>query len=306
VSLAGKLALALSAVVAGVVVGVLVLGANDDDGGPRLARRTIAITTSITPRVHLFADPIVAHVDLLFDRRRVNPDGIVVDAAFRPYEQVGAPTVERSEVGNAVRLRYSYPLQCLARACAPTAPRREVRWPPVRVTYTLVDARARANDVAVWPPVDMASRLGPFDIQEARWRAELSPPDVTYRISPGLLAAGLGGSSLVLVLGAGLLAARLLRRRPEEAAATAPAEAAHPLTRALESVLLVSSNASPPKRRQALERLARQLDLEGEPGLAERARRIAWSPAEPARGEIEELAGDVREAVPVEDDDRAP
>jgi hypothetical protein len=305
VTLAGKLALGLSAVLAGGVIGLLVVG-RDDDESSLLLGRTMGIATSVSPRVHLFGDPVVAHVDLMFDERRVDPDRITVDAIFRPYEQVGTPRRERSDAGHSVRIRYSYPLQCFARACAPTAARREVRWPPVRVVYSLVDVRARANDVAEWPPVSVASRLGPFDVQEARWRADLEPPDVSYRVSPSWFAAGLAGSSLLLLFGAGALAAWLLARRPAEAVAGPPVETASPLERALERVVRVSANGAAPERRRALEGLARELDRVERPELAARARRLGWSPAEPNRAEVEDLAADVRSGLPEGDDGRAP
>ena len=304
---AGKVALGVSVVLAGALIGVLVAAVRDDDGAVRPGgRATMEIDTSVPPSVHLFADPIVAHVDLLFDKRRVNPDRIVVDAVFRPYEQVSPPVRERSDVANAVRVRYSYPLQCFARACAPTSGRNQVQWPPVRVTYTLVEAQARANDVEVWPPVDVASRLGPSDIQEAGWRADLTPPEVSYRVSPGWLAAGLAGSSLLLVLGAGMLAAWLLRSRPEEALAGAQVDAVPPLSRAIDRVVRASSNGSMPERRRALEQLARELDRADEPALATRTRRLAWSAAEPSGDAAAALAAEVRGAVAEEDDGRAP
>jgi hypothetical protein len=291
-------ALALAAVAVGSIAGVLVLSRNDDETRqPGRFDRTISVRTSLEPRVHLFGDPVTAHVDLRFDKRRVRPDNIVLDVLFRPYEQVGPERRERSDVGETARLRISYPLQCLARACTPGGPRREIRFSPVRVQYVLRDVRARATDTAEWPPVDVASRLGAFDIQEARWRADLDPPPVSYRVSPGWLAAGLGGSALLLALGACLLAWRLLERRPDEETGAVPVETRPPLERALEHVGLLSANGSMPDRRRALERLARELERVEEPTLATRARRLAWAPGQPERTEVDHLTADVRAAT---------
>jgi hypothetical protein len=296
--LARIVVLVLAAVAVGAVAGLLVLERGDGEQSERFGLgRTLQIRTSLEPRVHLFGDPVTAHVDLLFDQSRVEPNSIVVDAVFRPYERIGRERRENSDVGDTVRMRISYALQCLARACAPGAPRREIRFPPVRVLYLLADVRSRANDIAEWPPVDVASRLGPFDIQEASWRADTEPPPVTYAVSPGWLAAGLGGASLALLLAAALLAWRLLERRRDADAEAVPLQARPPLERALEHVRLAAANGDVPDRRRALERLARELDRVQADGLALRARRLAWSAGRPEREHVERLVDDVREQV---------
>jgi hypothetical protein len=66
------------------------------------------------------------------------------------------------------------------------------------------------------------------------------------------------------------------------------------IERALELALASSVNGGTPEQRRALERLARELGAEGMEALTERARRLAWSPAPPARVEVEALADDVR------------
>jgi hypothetical protein len=293
-------AVGLAAVATGAIVGVLAVSRGEDElPMPGRFDRTISIRTSLEPREHLFGDPIIAHVDLRFDKRRVRADDIVLDVLFRPYEQVGPERRWRWDVGEIARLRVSYPLQCLARACSPGAPRRQIRFPPVRVQYVLRDVRARATGTAEWPPVDVASRLGAFDVQEARWRADLEPPPVTYRASPGWLAAGLGGSALLLALGACLLGWRLLERRPEAELEAGPVETRPPLERALEHVALVSANGALPERRRALERLARELERVEELTLAARTRRLAWAPGQPDRADVDRLTADVRDATGV-------
>ena len=66
------------------------------------------------------------------------------------------------------------------------------------------------------------------------------------------------------------------------------------IERALGLALVSSANGGSPEQRRALERLARELGVEGLGALAERARRLAWSPALPSRVEVERLAADVR------------
>jgi hypothetical protein len=297
--LARVAAVALAAVATGVIVGVLVLGRGSDDetSTPSRFDQTVSVRASLEPRVHLFGDPVTAHIELRLDERRVRPDNLVVDALFRPYEQIAPVRRERRDVGDTVLMRFSYPLQCLARACAPGGPRRQLRFPPIRVQYVLSDVRARGTTTAEWPPIDVASRLSSFDIQEANWRADLEPPDVSYRMSPGVLAAALGGAALLLALAAGLLGWRLLERRPEEAAEEVSVERRPPLERALEHIGVVSANGATPERRRALERLARELDRVEQPTLSARARRLAWAPGDPDWSEVERLTDDVRAAT---------
>jgi hypothetical protein len=291
-------AVALAAVATGVIVGVLVLGrGSNETPAPSRFDQTVSIRASLEPRVHLFGDPVTAHIDLRLDKRRVRPENIVVDALFRPYEQVAPVRRERRDVGDTVLMRFSYPLQCLARACAPGAQRRQIRFPPIRVQYVLRDFRARGTTTAEWPPVDVASRLSAFDIQEASWRAALEPPGLTYRVSPGVLAAALGGAALLLALAACLLGWRLLERRPQEAEEEVPVESRPPLERALEHIGVVSANGATPERRRALERLARELDRVEQPTLSARARRLAWAPGNPDWSEVERLTADVRETT---------
>jgi hypothetical protein len=69
-----------------------------------------------------------------------------------------------------------------------------------------------------------------------------------------------------------------------------------PLEQALALVEDSRRNGDAPGRRVALETLARELQLGGESRLAADAQRLAWSPGEPADGEVDTLVNTVRDA----------
>jgi hypothetical protein len=254
-------------------------------------RRLMSVRTSISPRSAQFGDPLVAVVDILFDRRHVDPrtKAIRIDAPFEPYEQVGSPVVLRTDVGDLVRLRYRYVIDCLAPRCVPNGERREVELPPVRVFYNLKEIRSRANDSADWPTIQVGSRVSEFAVAGARWRASVDPPIATYRMSPGTLGAVLVAASALLVLAAAALGYRLLAPAAAEPELVPVGSEAPPLERALAGVRVAFSNGAVSEQRKALEALARELGRVERDDLAARARRLAWSPARPPASEVERL-----------------
>jgi len=94
---------------------------------------------------------------------------------------------------------------------------------------------------------------------------------------PELLAVLLGTATALLVLAAAAVLAWPLvrrRRRPAEPVAASPPNA---LRDALASLEAARAPAPPDERPHALDLLARALDGRGEPGLATRARMLAWA-----------------------------
>jgi hypothetical protein len=287
-----------AAVALGVTAGLLLRSGDDQGAAPPPRGHTMTISTSVAPRVQMFGDPVTAHVDLLFDRRRVLPSAskIRIDAPFRPYEILDGPKLERAESGDLVHLRYTYRLVCLDRRCTSSGSRTDVQLPSVRVFYSLADIRQRANDSAEWPTVGVASQLSRADLQQARWRADRDLPAVSYSIAPGTLGVLLAAASLLALLGAAAVGAPLFSRErilPQEVVAE---DGLPPLDRALATVRRVFDAGEVPDRRRALEGLSRELGLAGEPELAARARGLAWSPAPPSPDEVDALADDVRAA----------
>ena len=65
-------------------------GCGGSDSPPLLAGgKAAAVRGSLTPDVHLFAEPVVARVDVVVDRDQVDPADVVVKTDFKPYETVG-------------------------------------------------------------------------------------------------------------------------------------------------------------------------------------------------------------------------
>ncbi|MBA2475252.1 MAG: hypothetical protein H0V40_04775, partial [Actinobacteria bacterium] len=192
-----------AAIAVGALVGLVLLTRGDDTAPPAPDSASIAARASIAPRTHLFGDPLVAELELLFDRRRVEPASVRLDAVFEPYEPLDeSRSLERS--GDLVRLRYRFSLGCFNPACAPSEARREQGLDRARLSYTLADIDRRVVDPVDWPTFAVASRLGPFDVERARWRADSRRlAAVSYRIRPGVLGTGLIGGALLLVLAAG-------------------------------------------------------------------------------------------------------
>jgi hypothetical protein len=306
VSVRPLLLLAAAAVV-GLAVGLAAVSLGDD--APPVDRsadgRALRQRTSISPRLHLFAEPVTAEAEFLVDPGRVDPSSVRVTARFAPYAQLSALR-SQTEAGDLVRVRYRYRLSCMRGACVPDGDKREIQLESASVSYVRRDGRENAEgavrpvptqDIVSWPAFEVASRL-PSDVQDARWRAELSTlPEPSFRASPALLGAALVGlSALLALLGAALVASQLRGRRTH----AVPEEEVRPLTtleRALAGVLATSTNGVRPEQRKSLERLARELSTGGKTELAGRARRLAWSPRPAARAEVESLAADVRAVI---------
>lgn len=239
------------------------------------------LSTSVSPRTTAFGDPITATLRILVDRGRVDPDSIEVRHGFSPFRD--RTTVERIDSGGLTALVYTSELSCLTLFCVPTDGAatatfsarvtsgsggvQEARWPEVtvvsRMSRTQELVPENSGEVDQWPP---------------RWRAGVSLPEPSYRVSPTALAWALAALGLLLA-GASALAGWLAFRRGRLVRALD----VPPLERALR---LLRDSRSDEERRAALEALALAL----EPDLAEPARALAWSEGRPSESAAEELA----------------
>lgn len=308
-SVAGKLALLGVAVVVGALAGFALLqrggaeGSEQARGGAEQAEqglgfdlglregRTVTVSASISPRAHLFGDAILAEAELVLDPRRVRPETVRIDADFEPYQQLGDPRVLRSDGDDLVRLRYQYTLRCVAPGCEPVGARKETDMPVAQVVYRL--GGERIVDTFNWPSIKTASRISAADLEQARWRADVTGlQDVSYRVSPGVLGAALAGGAGLLGLGGLALLFLLLPGRTGDSVED-DAQTISPLERALTGVRDASANGATPEQRKALERLARELGRVGRVDLAARSRRLAWSPQRPEGDALRHLHGDV-------------
>jgi hypothetical protein len=295
----------------GALAFVLLAGgcAGEEAAGELPLGRQVTAQGSLTPTVHLFAEPVVARVDVLVDRDHLDPDRLRLQTEFLPYD-VKATATERTDRGRFTELRYHWLLRCLRIACIPEVlpsaageaetgrgERRNFNLPAAQVLYDDPEGETRTLTRATWPELVSVSRIKQSDVPSFGFVFKtsvtpLSEPD--YRVSPTLLGAGLlAGAAALLALPVGLGIGWLRRRRPppevvEERELT-------PLERALALVEWARDRENGAERREALEVLAVELEAVESRVLAESARRLAWSSTSPSPESASVLVETVRE-----------
>ena len=305
------------------VAGLALLAAGCGGGGdvPALPEgRFIATSQSITPRVQLFADPVVARVDVIVDRDHFDPELVRVAGNFKPYEREGEVVRTRKDLGRYTHLRYEFTVRCLTYACLPKVgggppqvqpgglpppstgaggfgERKTVKLKAARVLYDDPEGSTRVLRNVAWPAVQAVSRLNFGDTAVTGigfpFEASVTPlPEASYRVSPALLGAGLLLGALALLALPAILVVRTLRREPPPMVEEEPELT--PLERALELVGWARER-SEAERRESLEALAVELELESSE-LTDDARRLAWSSTAPPPAAMGDLVESVREA----------
>jgi len=291
-------------------VATIVLAASGCSGGGEEAAtgppRAVTTKTSLTPSTHLFAEPVIARLDVVVDGNTVDPDEVVVETEFEPYEVLRQRrTVE--DFGRLTRIRYELALRCLLIACIPEVlqsaageaetgrgERTTVRLPAATIAYDDPEQGERSLSVR-WPPLESVSRITASDIPSFGFVFKTSVTPLaapTYRVSPTVLAGALLlGAVALLALPAWLVVRWLRRRRPlppvEEVELT-------PLERALALVEWSNTRQDGTERREALEVLAVELEAVESVELAWRARGLAWSPSSPSPEAATELVATVK------------
>ena len=74
----------------------------------------------LAPNVALFGDTVQAHVDVVVDTTRIDPDSIRVAADFVPWEIVEKPERRKTSAGDLAYVRIAYTLRCLSSTCIPS------------------------------------------------------------------------------------------------------------------------------------------------------------------------------------------
>jgi hypothetical protein len=273
-----------------------------DRGGTQAASAPGAIQTRLVlaPRVANFADTVTARIEVVLDRSRVVPGSLRIASEFEPWTPVRRPSRTSRDEGATRYVETVFVLRCLTALCPPRRQSAAREFEPVRVTYTTTAGAPRSFQVR-WPVLVVNSRIVPDDFQRedelARpWRADLvSLPPPTYRISPALLLGLLLAGAGAFALAGGVLAYAALptRRRPPPEPILPPEPDLTPLERALALLEngLPSDRAG--ERRQALERLARELAAH-DAGLAQEASTLAWAAATPPAEKARKVATRVR------------
>jgi len=303
-------AVATAAIVAAVLVAVLG-GRTSHVLSPR--PEGISLRASLAPRSALFGDTLVAQVDVALDRREIRPGSVKLLGVLGPYIPAGPPAESRRELGPLTMIRYRLRLECLVIKCLPEHPEVHGRqlYPvgPMRLVYTRVNGDVGAL-VVRWPLVEVASRMSPLDmalltpIDQPPFRATLTPPPVTWRISPTLLLALLAAGAALLLSASGLLVLRFgpARREaivaePEPAPTPVPVRELTALERALVLLERARERGGVPEQRKALENLAGELRRSGERKLANSATALAWAERPPPADATGSLAAAVQRRI---------
>jgi len=294
---------ALAVVVIGAAIAaVLALAAEQGwwrhDAAGTAAKAAISVQESLAPDAVLFGDPLTARALVVFDPARVRASSVRLLPRFGSY-RVSRVTRKTQQVGGSAELVYRFVLECLTVGCAPGRAQVALDFPPAILRFVTREGAARHLAVD-WPSVTVASRLDDADRADqaaAGLHADMAPPPVSYRRSPGALVDGLVAASVLFVLAAAVLLALVLRRQ----AANAPQASTSHQTPLEEALALVRETAadghSPERRRMALERLVRELQGFGRAELAATAGRLAWSAAEPSPHTALEFVGRVEREV---------
>ena len=298
---AALLALALAAFAAG-------CGGGEEAAPPLPKFRSIALTRWFEPKAAFFGQPVTAHLEVVVDNRKLDPDRIRIVPKLFPWRRYSGLDARRQDSGRYTRLSYAVRLRCLYYSCLPTridypgiVPYRDQRVSRFQAWHVYYDdpkkRKPRHLERVFWPTLERVSNLDLTDVrvtfQQSPGRFSISElPEVSYRLPPPLLAV------LILLAAAALLAfpawvgLRWLRsRRPPPPEPEPPLP---PLERALALVEWARERVDGAERREALEELAFRLDEVGRAELAESARRLAWSSDSPSPAAADELVGEVR------------
>jgi hypothetical protein len=287
-----RIAVAAVVAVVAAVAAVLLIGRSTPVHSVQPVK-ALTIRASFEPPAVQFGDRVVAHVVVLADRNALDTSKLRVTQDVAPLTQLGPAHVSTTTRGGLLVVSYDLPAVCLSESCLAKTGSKKLQPPSARA-----EAPRRSGGVAraatAWPVLDVGSRVTPADIEASRlpFRADTSPPAVSYRIAPGTLSILLDILAAVLaatgVAFAAWQAAVLVRR-------TRAIDTRSALGRAL-ALVREAESRPPDDRRRAVGLLARVLRRRDE-SLAGAADDLAWSEPAPAPGDMTALADQVGREV---------
>ena len=265
----------------------------------------------LAPKIALFGDTVRAHVDVVVDTTRVDPDSVRIAADFAPWEIVEKPDRRETSAGGLAYVRTAYTLRCLSAACVPPGRSTTYQFDPGRVPFARATRAApdESSRPVAWPSFRVFSRVAATDLQNnlrstAPWQADtVSLPGVSFRLAPRRLVALLLVAALALAAGAIALAVAAWPRREPAPPPPPPPLPAEPALSPLEQALVLLEQSvrqdGAEEQRRALELVAEELETAGwgDRTLANAARRLAWSEVAPPIDATSDLAARVRAAV---------
>ena len=258
---------------------------------------------SLEPRIILFGDMIKAHVDVLLDRRKVDPRSVRVSTEFLPWEIVGPQIRTRRDSGASTYLRSTFTLRCTSSPCLPNNTASALEFTRARSSRTRPRARlpsVRRSIAVDWPILLVYSRFavanaeGSTSSSAALWRADLeSFPSATYGIPPRVLLP------VLLALDRAShrrrrrrsrtsrsLADRMRRSRSPSRSRSRSRRSRRSSKRSSCSRMRVAPTA--PKTVAARSSSSQRCSISAHPELARAARTLAWSEHDPL---VEQTSG---------------
>jgi hypothetical protein len=252
--------------------------------------------TQMSRSATLFGDSVRASVQVIVDRRRVDPSSVGFNAHFEPFVGLGAPSVTRHDTGRLTRLVYTANLICVTNLClSKDKPEPvHVQFPPAQVFYMAKGGQRQTlrlpwQATTIGPRTNVTDLNGADPFEQPSWRATTDPLPVSYARSPYTLR-------LILFITSGILFALALFALIRFAlTGKLRLRVLGPLERAV--VLVERAPAESPEKRKALELLSYELSQSGEPELALVAKQLAWAEPTPLPTLTQPLTLDVRRVI---------
>ena len=206
---------ALLLVLAAASVALLAGCADDGEQTAPPPGRSLATSRALTPTAHLFGDFVQARLDVIVDRKDLDPDGVKASLDFLPLSDPeggdaltrGLLALHAAALGGDAQVHHDrVRSRAGSRACSGRqegrGERRTYSFKPTRITYEdpKTGKVSRLRQV-FWPPLDAISRLSP-EAQEIPSYGLGSAPAASSarhsRLSTSRVSARRRGSSAAL------------------------------------------------------------------------------------------------------------
>jgi hypothetical protein len=290
-------AVAALTVAAALVLAVVLTGSSTQ----AVPEHALTAEASLSRSGALFADPLRATIEVLVDRKRVDPARVGFSVAFEPYSRIGIPRLSRHDTDRLTQLVFSTDLVCSTDVCLPKgrSSSMRIRFARAQVFYFPRDGSGRKTLKLNWQPLTLGTRTTPADLagddpfSQPIWHASTDPLAVSYRFSPSVLKTVLVVLSALFFVGAAFALWRVLRALQARLRLPLPSA----LERAVRLVERTEAREDAPAKRKALELLSRELTRSGESQLALAARELAWAEPTPIPAATQPLTLDVRRLI---------
>jgi hypothetical protein len=268
---------------------------------PAIPQHALTAEASLSRSGALFADPLRASIEVLVDRKRIDPARVGFSVGFEPFSRIGIPRLSRHDTDRLTRLVFTTDIVCSTDVCLPKGRSNSmrIRFTPAQVFYFPRDGSGRRTVNLPWQPLTLATRTTAADLagddpfSQPIWHASTDPLAVSYRFSPSALKIVLLVISGLLFAGAAFALWRVLRALQARLRLPLPSA----LERAVRLVERTEAREDAAAKRKALELLSRELTRSGEAQLALAARELAWAEPTPIPATTQPLTLDVRRLI---------